>query len=176
MADIHPVDPQFAAKARYDKARYQQLYQQSLDDPEGFWGEQAQRLDWFVKPTRIKDTSYALEDFRIKWFEDGVLNVSVNCLDRQLASRGDKTALLFEPDSPDSPAQHVTYAQLHEKVCKLANALRALGVAKGDRVTIYLPMISVSTISQGWFCKRKRMRSSLKPSQRCPWVSRSSSS
>ena len=147
MADIHPVDPQFAAKARYDKARYQQLYQQSLDDPEGFWGEQAQRLDWFVKPTRIKDTSYALEDFRIKWFEDGVLNVSVNCLDRQLASRGDKTALLFEPDSPDSPAQHVTYAQLHEKVCKLANALRALGVAKGDRVTIYLPMIVESAVA-----------------------------
>ena len=147
MADIHPVDPQFAARARYDKARYQQLYQQSLDDPEGFWGEQAQRLDWFVKPTRIKDTSYALEDFRIKWFEDGVLNVSVNCLDRQLASRGDKTALLFEPDSPDSPAQHVTYAQLHEKVCKLANALRALGVAKGDRVTIYLPMIVEAAVA-----------------------------
>ena len=147
MADIHPVDPQFAAKARYDKARYQQLYQQSLDDPEGFWGEQAQRLDWFVKPTRIKDTSYALEDFRIKWFEDGVLNVSVNCLDRQLASRGDKTALLFEPDSPDTPAQHVTYAQLHAKVCKLANALRALGVAKGDRVTIYLPMIVEAAVA-----------------------------
>ena len=147
MADIHPVDPQFAAKARYDKARYQQLYQQSLDDPEGFWGEQAQRLDWFVKPTRIKDTSYALEDFRIKWFEDGVLNVSVNCLDRQLASRGDKTALLFEPDSPDTPAQHITYAQLHAKVCKLANALRALGVAKGDRVTIYLPMIVEAAVA-----------------------------
>ena len=147
MADIHLVDPQFAAKARYDKARYQQLYQQSLDDPEGFWGEQAQRLDWFVKPTRIKDTSYALEDFRIKWFEDGVLNVSVNCLDRQLASRGDKTALLFEPDSPDTPAQHVTYAQLHAKVCKLANALRALGVAKGDRVTIYLPMIVEAAVA-----------------------------
>ena len=147
MADIHPVDPQFAARARYDKARYQQLYQQSLDDPEGFWGQQAQRLDWFVKPTRIKDVSYALDDFRIKWFEDGVLNVSVNCLDRQLAQRGDKTALLFEPDSPDTPARHVSYAQLHEKVCKLANALRALGVAKGDRVTIYLPMIVEAAVA-----------------------------
>jgi acetyl-CoA synthetase len=147
MADIHPVDPQFAARARYDKTRYQQLYQQSLDDPQAFWGEQANRLDWFVKPTRIKDVSYALEDFRIKWFEDGVINVSVNCLDRQLAQRGDKTALLFEPDSPDAPAQHVTYAQLHEKVCKLANALRALGVAKGDRVTIYLPMIVEAAVA-----------------------------
>jgi len=141
MADIYPVDPQFAKTARYDKARYQQLYQQSLDDPDTFWAEQAKRLEWFVPPTRIKDVSYALEDFRIKWFEDGVLNVSVNCLDRQLASRGDKTALLFEPDSPDAPAQHVSYRQLHQKVCKLANALRALGVNKGDRVIIYLPMI-----------------------------------
>ena len=147
MADIYPVDPQFAAKARYDKATYQRLYAESISDPEGFWARQAERLDWFVKPTRIKDTSYALEDFRIKWFEDGVLNVSVNCLDRQLEKRGDKTALLFEPDSPDSPAQHVTYRQLHEKVCKLANALRNLGVRKGDRVTIYLPMIVEAAVA-----------------------------
>ncbi|MET3010168.1 acetate--CoA ligase [Stenotrophomonas koreensis] len=147
MADIYPVDPQFAAKARYDKASYQRLYAESISDPEGFWARQAERLDWFVKPTQIKNTSYALEDFRIKWFEDGVLNVSVNCLDRQLEKRGDKTALLFEPDSPDSPAQHVTYRQLHEKVCKLANALRNLGVRKGDRVTIYLPMIVEAAVA-----------------------------
>ncbi len=147
MADIYPVDPQFAAKARYDKATYQRLYAESISDPEGFWARQAERLDWFVKPTRIKNTSYALEDFRIKWFEDGVLNVSVNCLDRQLEKRGDKTALLFEPDSPDTPAEHVTYRQLHEKVCKLANALRNLGVRKGDRVTIYLPMIVEAAVA-----------------------------
>ena len=147
MADIYPVDPQFAAKARYDKATYQRLYAESISDPEGFWARQAERLDWFVKPTQIKNTSYALEDFRIKWFEDGVLNVSVNCLDRQLEKRGDKTALLFEPDSPDTPAEHVTYRQLHEKVCKLANALRNLGVRKGDRVTIYLPMIVEAAVA-----------------------------
>ncbi|MBB1118086.1 acetate--CoA ligase [Stenotrophomonas sp. W1S232] len=147
MADIYPVDPQFAAKARYDKATYQRLYAESISDPEGFWARQADRLDWFVKPTQIKNTSYALEDFRIKWFEDGVLNVSVNCLDRQLEKRGDKTALLFEPDSPDTPAQHVTYRQLHEKVCRLANALRNLGVRKGDRVTIYLPMIVEAAVA-----------------------------
>ena len=147
MATIYPVDPQFAQTARYDKASYQRLYEESINDPEGFWGRQAQRLDWFVKPTRVKNVSYALDDFRIKWFEDGELNVSVNCLDRHLDQRGDKTAILFEPDSPDSPAQHVSYRQLHEKVCKLANAMRALGVGKGDRVTIYLPMIVEAAVA-----------------------------
>ena len=147
MADIYPVDPQFARSARYDKATYDKLYRQSIQDPEGFWGAQAKRLDWFVPPTRIKNTSYALEDFHIKWFEDGELNVSVNCLDRHLEQRGDKTAILFEPDGPDSEARHVSYRQLHEKVCKLANALRSLGVGKGDRVTIYLPMIVEAAVA-----------------------------
>ena len=141
MADLYPVDPQFAAKARIDKAAYQQQYRESVENPDAFWGKAAERLDWFTKPTRVKNVSFQLDDFRIKWFEDGELNVSVNCLDRQLATRGDKTALLFEPDSPDAPAQHVTYRELHERVCKLGNALRNLGVQKGDRVTIYLPMI-----------------------------------
>jgi len=141
MSDIYPVSPQIAAQARIDKARYQQLYRQSIDDPESFWAKAAERLDWYVKPTKIKNVSYALDDFRIKWFEDGVLNVSVNCLDRQLATRADKTALVFEPDSPDAPAQHISYRQLYERVCQLGNALRNLGISKGDRVTIYLPMI-----------------------------------
>jgi len=141
MSDIYPVSPQMAAQSRIDKARYQQLYRQSLEDADGFWAKAAERLDWYIKPTKIKNVSYALDDFRIKWFEDGVLNVSVNCLDRQLAARGDKTALVFEPDSPDAPAQHVTYRQLYERVNQLGNALRNLGIRKGDRVTIYLPMI-----------------------------------
>jgi len=141
MSDIYPISPQIAAQSRIDKARYQQLYRQSLEDADGFWAKAAERLDWYIKPTKIKNVSYALDDFRIKWFEDGVLNVSVNCLDRQLAARGDKTALVFEPDSPDAPAQHVTYRQLYERVCQLGNALRNLGIRKGDRVTIYLPMI-----------------------------------
>src|SRR5690606_40804092 len=98
MTDVYPVDATFAAKARIDKATYQRLYRESLEDPDAFWGKAAERLDWYVKPTKVKDVSYQLDDFRIKWFEDGVLNVSVNCLDRQLATRGDKTALLFEPD------------------------------------------------------------------------------
>lgn len=141
MADIYPVDPQFAAKARIDKTSYEQQYQASVTDPDGFWGKAAERLEWMRKPTKIKNVSYDLSDFHIKWFEDGELNASVNCLDRQLEKRGDKTALLFEPDGPDAPAQHVTYCELYERTCRLGNALRNLGVKKGDRVTIYLPMI-----------------------------------
>ncbi|MBN7850457.1 acetate--CoA ligase [Stenotrophomonas maltophilia] len=141
MADIYPVDPQFAAKARIDKKTYEQQYQASVADPDGFWGKAAERLQWMRKPTKIKNVSYDLSDFRIKWFEDGELNASVNCLDRQLETRGDKTALLFEPDGPDAPAQHVTYRELYKRTCRLGNALRNLGVKKGDRVTIYLPMI-----------------------------------
>ena len=140
-ADLYPVNADFAAAARVTREDYQRLYRESVEHPDAFWGKVSERLDWYVKPTKIKNVSYKLDDFRIKWFEDGELNVSVNCLDRQLATRGDKTALLFEPDSPDAPAVHVTYRELHERVCKLGNALRSLGVQKGDRVTIYLPMI-----------------------------------
>ncbi|WP_256776318.1 MULTISPECIES: acetate--CoA ligase [unclassified Stenotrophomonas] len=141
MADLYPVKADFSAKARIDKNTYEQLYRESLENPDAFWGKAAERLQWFKKPTTIKNVSYDLDDFRIRWFEDGELNASVNCLDRQLDQRGDKVALLFEPDSPDAPAQGVTYRELYERVCRLGNALRNLGVKKGDRVTIYLPMI-----------------------------------
>lgn len=141
MADLYPVKADFSAKARIDKNTYEQLYRESLENPDAFWGKAAERLQWFKKPTTIKNVSYDLDDFRIRWFEDGELNASVNCLDRQLDQRGDKVALLFEPDSPDAPAQGVTYRELYERVCRLGNALRSLGVKKGDRVTIYLPMI-----------------------------------
>ena len=145
--EIYPVPADFAANARIGKDEYQRLYDESLNDPDAFWARAAERLDWMKKPTRIKDTSFDLDDFRIRWFDDGELNVSVNCLDRHLAERGDKTAIIFEPDSPDTPAQNITYRELHERVCKLANALRALGVEKGDRVTIYLPMIPEAAIA-----------------------------
>jgi len=147
MSDLYPVKPEFAAKARIGKDDYQRLYRESVEDPEGFWRKAAERLDWFRKPTVIKDVSYGLDDFRIGWFTDGELNASVNCLDRQLATRGDKVALVFEPDSPDTPAQKVTYRELYERVCKLGNALRNLGVAKGDRVTIYMPMIPDTVVA-----------------------------
>ena len=146
-ATVYPVKPAFAAETRITRDEYQRLYAQSLQQPDAFWGKVAERLDWMKAPTRIKDTSFELKDFRIRWFDDGELNASVNCLDRHLETRGDKTALIFEPDSPDAPAQRISYRELHERVCKLANALRALGVGKGDRVTIYLPMIPEAAIA-----------------------------
>ncbi len=145
--DIYPPTADFAANARVNRDQYHRLYQQSLRDPDGFWAGVAKRLEWMTPPTRIKNTSFDLADFHIRWFEDGELNVSVNCLDRHLAERGDKTALIFEPDSPDAPAERISYRELHQRVCKLANALRALGVGKGDRVTIYLPMIPEAAIA-----------------------------
>ena len=147
MSDLYPVKPGFAAETRIGKDDYQRLYRESVEDPEGFWAQAAERLDWFRKPTVIKDVSYDLADFRIRWFADGELNASVNCLDRQLEKRGDKTAILFEPDSPDAPSQKVTYRELYERVCRLGNALRNLGVGKGDRVTIYLPMIPDAVVA-----------------------------
>ncbi|WP_372017857.1 acetate--CoA ligase [Pseudoxanthomonas sp. 10H] len=147
MSDLYPVKPEFAARARIGRDEYQHLYAESVRDPEGFWRKAADRLDWFRKPSRIRDVSYALDDFRIRWFEDGELNASVNCLDRQLATRGDKTALLFEPDDPSQPAQKVSYRELYERVCRLGNALRNLGVEKGDRVTIYLPMVPDAVVA-----------------------------
>lgn len=147
MTDIYPVDPAFAAKASIRQDDYQRDYQASVENPEKFWGRVAERLQWFKKPTKIKDVSYDVDDFHIRWFEDGELNASVNCLDRQLDTRGDKTALLFEPDSPDAPSYRVTYRELYERTCKLANALRSLGVQKGDRVTLYMPMIPDAAVA-----------------------------
>ena len=147
MSDLYPVKPEFAARARIGKDDYQRLYRESMQDPDGFWRQAAERLDWFRKPTVIKDVSFDLDDFRIRWFADGELNVSVNCLDRQLATRGDKVAILFEPDSPDTPSQKVSYRQLYERVCRLGNALRNLGIGKGDRVTIYMPMIPDTVVA-----------------------------
>ncbi|HLT45564.1 MAG TPA: acetate--CoA ligase [Luteimonas sp.] len=147
MSDIYPVPPDFAARARIDRAAYERDYAASVADPDAFWAGAAKRLDWYRFPKKIKDVSFRLEDFRIRWFEDGELNASVNCLDRHLATRGDKTALLFEPDDPSAEPQRVTYRELHARVCRLANALRSLGVAKGDRVTIYLPMIVEAAVA-----------------------------
>jgi acetyl-CoA synthetase len=146
-AQPYPVPPAFAAKARYTREGYEHDVAECRREPEAFWRRIAARLQWFAPPTRIKDVSYRLEDFRIRWFEDGELNASVNCLDRHLAERGDKTALLFEPDDPAKPTQRVSYRQLHGRVCKLANAMRNLGVRKGDRVTIYLPMIPEAAVA-----------------------------
>ncbi|MBW8808914.1 MAG: acetate--CoA ligase, partial [Lysobacter sp.] len=146
-ASVYPIDEDFAARSRYRREDYQRLYAESISDPDAFWGRIAQRLEWFKAPTKIKNVSYDLRDFRIKWYEDGELNASVNCLDRHLATRGDKTALLFEHDDPNLPAEPISYRELHARVCRLANALRNLGVRKGDRITIYLPMIPEAVVA-----------------------------
>ena len=145
--DFYPVTPEAAAAANLDRAGYQRDYAESLRDPTAFWTRQAQRLDWYRFPTRIKDVSYDPANFHIRWFDDGELNASVNCLDRHLDKHGDKVALIFEPDDPNAPAEKITYRQLHAPVCRLANALRNLGVGKGDRVTIYLPMIPEAVVA-----------------------------
>jgi acetyl-CoA synthetase len=134
------VPEAIAREAWIDSDKYRAMYQQSIDDPEKFWGEQGKRLDWIKPYSKVKDVSFQAPDVHIKWFHDGTLNVSANCLDRHLATRGDQVALLWEGDSPDV-TKSVTYRELHEQVCKFANVLKQLGVKKGDRVTIYLPMI-----------------------------------
>ena len=146
MTKLHKVPAAFAAKARIKHDDYQRLYKESIEDPEGFWGRMGQRVDWLKPFTGVKDVSFDLDDFRIRWYPDGQLNVSVNCLDRQLARRGDKTAILWEGDDPGESV-HITYRELYERVCQLANALRSLGVTKGDRVTIYLPMIPEAAVA-----------------------------
>ncbi|MFC0676284.1 acetate--CoA ligase [Lysobacter korlensis] len=146
-APVYPVDARFAAQARITRDDYERLYAESVEQPDAFWGRVAQRLDWMRPPTQVKDVSYDLADFRIRWYADGELNASVNCLDRQLETRGDKAALIFEPDDPATPAQRISYRELHERVCRLGNALRNLGICKGDRVTIYLPMIPDAVVA-----------------------------
>ncbi|WP_058835868.1 acetate--CoA ligase [Luteimonas abyssi] len=144
---IYPVPDAVAAAAAIGLQDYERLYAESVEDPDAFWGRAAQRLDWFTPPTRIRDVSYDLEDFHIRWYADGELNASVNCLDRHLDARGDKTALIWEADDPGTEARHVSYRELHARVCRLANAMRSLGVVKGDRVTLYLPMIVEATVA-----------------------------
>ena len=143
MSDQLLFQPSAAAIARTHTTaeQYNALYQRSIQDPDGFWAEQAKRLDWVTFPTKIKNTTFEYPDVSIKWFEDGVLNVAANCIDRHLAERGDDIAIIWEPDNPEDQAEHISYRTLHEKVCRCANVLKSLGVKKGDRVTIYLPMI-----------------------------------
>ena len=137
--DIFPVPAAFAAKALIGPEKYRAMYEQSVNDPIAFWGEQGKQLVWDKPYTKVKNTSFT-GDVSIKWFEDGALNVSVNCLDRHLATRGDQTAILWEGDDPND-SKAITYREAHEQTCRLANLLKARGVKKGDRVTIYLPMI-----------------------------------
>ena len=144
-AMVVPVKPHVAARAHVDAARYLAMSEHAARDPEGFWAEQGDRLDWIRRPTRIKNTRFT-GDLSIRWYEDGTLNVSANCLDRHLAWRGDQVAIIWEGDDPNV-SERVTYRDLHERVCRLANAMKSLGAKKGDRVTIYLPMVVEAAVA-----------------------------
>ena len=148
MADekIYDVPADWRKRAFADDARYQELYARSIKDPKGFWGEQAKRIDWIKPFSKVKNTSYDPHNVSIKWFEDGTLNVCYNCVDRHLAKRGEQTAIIWEGDDPKVDKK-LTYKQLHAEVCRFANVLKARGVKKGDRVTIYMPMIPEAAVS-----------------------------
>jgi acetyl-CoA synthetase len=137
---VYAVSDEWKKRAFIDQAKYEEMYKRSVSDPEGFWAEHGKRIDWIKPFTKVKNTSYDPHNVSIKWFEDGTTNVSMNCIDRHLAKRGDQTAIIWEGDNPDE-SEHITYKQLHERVSKLANVFKARGVKKGDTVTIYLPMI-----------------------------------
>jgi acetyl-CoA synthetase len=137
---IYDVPAEWAKRAWADQAKYREMYARSVKDPNGFWAEQAKRIGWMKPFTKVENASFAPGNISIKWFEDGVLNVAWNCIDRHLHTRGDQTAIIWEGDDP-SQSKHITYRQLHDEVCRFANILRTRNVKKGDRVTIYLPMI-----------------------------------
>ncbi len=138
--DVRVVPAEFAKKAKINQSRYEELYSQSVENPDAFWSEQGKRLHWSKPFSKVKNTTYEYPNVSIKWYEDGELNVSVNCIDRHLAERADQVAIIWEGDDP-SVDKHITYQELHEEVCRLANVYKSLGVGKGDRVVLYMPMI-----------------------------------
>jgi acetyl-CoA synthetase len=144
-AQIFPVRPEVAAHAHVTADGYRTMYEHAARDPDGFWANEAKRIAWMKPPTKIKNTTFA-GNVSIKWFEDGTLNASASCLDRHLATRGEQTAIIWESDDP-ATSLHITYRELHEQVCRLANAMKTLGVGKGDRVTIYLPMVPEAAVA-----------------------------
>jgi acetyl-CoA synthetase len=139
MSEVYKVDPTWAATAHCNRERYLELYRRSVEDPDSFWAEMAERITWFKKPKKIKNTSFH-DNVSIKWYEDGQLNVCYNCVDRHLPHRANQVAIIWEADDP-AIDKKITYRELYDKVCRLANVLKSMGVKKGDRVTIYLPMI-----------------------------------
>ncbi|MCU0989176.1 MAG: AMP-binding protein, partial [Xanthomonadales bacterium] len=146
MSTLYPVPADFAAKAHVDQPSYERIYAESVEHSASFWAETAKRLDWIRPPTKIRDVSFERPDVHIRWYEDGVLNVCYNCVDRHLATRGDQTAILWEGDDP-ARDDRISYRQLHQRVCSMANVLKKLGVKKGDRVTIYMPMIPEAAVA-----------------------------
>jgi len=142
----YPVKSAALARTNINAEKYQQIYDYSIQEPEAFWAEQGKRLDWIKPFTKVKDVSFSSSDLHIKWYEDGILNASVNCLDRHLAQRGDQTALIHEGDDP-TLSRHISYQELYQDTCKFANALKTQGVVKGDIVTIYMPMVPETAVA-----------------------------
>ncbi|WP_420427096.1 acetate--CoA ligase [Algiphilus sp.] len=143
---VHPVKPAWRDGAKIDAATYETMYAHSVKDPESFWAEHGKRVEWIKPYTKVKDVSYDASDLHIRWFYDGTLNVAYNCLDRHLEKRGDQTAIIWEGDDPSEDAR-ISYRDLHERVCRLGSALRDMGVAKGDVVTLYMPMIPEAAVA-----------------------------
>ena len=146
MSHDRKVDPAWASRAWIDEAGYQEKYRRSIEDNEAFWAEEGQRLDWMKPYTQVKDVSLAKDDLRIRWFYDGTLNACYNCVDRHLPEKADEIAIIWESDDPDRDLK-ITYGELHTRVCRFANSLKALGASKGDRITLYMPMIPDAAVA-----------------------------
>ncbi len=143
---IYDVPADWKSRAFIDDAKYKEMYARSIKDPAAFWAAESNRIHWFKKPSKIKNTSFAENNVSIKWFEDGTTNASYNCIDRHLEKRGNQVAIIWEGDDPKDDKK-ITYKELHAEVCRFANVLKAQGVKKGDRVTIYMPMIPEAAYS-----------------------------
>ena len=146
MSKVYGIPASLAESAIIDEKRYESLYAQSVEDNEGFWAEQGKRIDWIKPFTQVKDVSFARDDLHVRWYYDGSLNACYNCIDRHLPEKADDVAIIWEGDNPDTDLR-ITYGELHERVCRFANALKAIGAKKGDRVTIYMPMIPEAAVA-----------------------------
>jgi len=146
MSEIYPVSAESKERALIDAEGYAELYAHSINNNEAFWSEQAERIDWIKPFTKVKDVSFEKDDLHIKWYEDGTLNVCYNCIDRHLETKGDDTAIIWEGDDPNRDLT-ITYRELHERVCKFANSLKKLGAKRGDRITLYMPMIPEAAVA-----------------------------
>ena len=145
--NVYPVSDKVRQAALINDEQYEAMYQASITDPESFWAEQAQRIQWQKPFSRVKDVSLDKSDLHIRWFDDGILNVTESCLDRHLATRGDETAITWEPDSETHDHRNISYSELATEVNRLANGLKSLGVQKGDVVTLYMPMVPEATMA-----------------------------
>jgi len=146
MSKTYPVIPAAAQRTHVDQQRYQEMYQQSVEDNAGFWSEQARRINWIMPFSKVRDVSFDQDDLHIRWFEDGTLNACYNCVDRHLESRAGQIAIIWEGDDPGRDL-HITYRELHQRVCRMANVLKELGASRGDRITLYMPMIPEAAVA-----------------------------